>query len=325
MQNFLWYLGFLPSVWFGSFVNGAAMLNTLLVPHLTNSTLQIDIPTEFEITLEEKPRGPEVQAIPCLNLAINIVGEHLAPEDFTEKIESQGWSMSQVVISVSTKLIPGHKIERRFVVWGIYGAIIMFQNHLSFGAAIFSLKWRGDPVGYLAIYPEGLTSMDTSFNSHAMTKIEPPLSTIRGSSNNLSSFEDTELELSLGALDTRLPLDLPSTLLAVLGALCDAAQWSKNKVVPGRYSIRAGQSRTQINIAPGTFLNYKWLIKALTMIPEQLLLWRTLSAFWVRIQLGTLYLGLMSMVPRASLSHASNAFIEATFNVSVGSATARER
>ena len=328
MQSCLWYLMFLSSVWFGSFINGAAVLNNSLVPHLTNSTLQTDIPTEFKVTLEEKPRGPEVFAISCLNLAIKIVGEQLALEEFTEKIEARAWSTSEVVISISTKLIPGHKIEKRFVVWGVYEALISFGDQKTFRAAIFTLAWRGDPVGYLAIYPNGLTSRNTSFNSPAMTKIGHPLTTIRRSSINsvssgLSSFEDRELLLTLGSVDPRLPLDLHSTLLAVLSALCDAAQWPKNKVVPGRYTT--GPSRTQINIAPGKVLNYKWLIKALTMIPEKLLLWAISDSFWVKMQLGTLDLGLMSITPRGSVSDASNAFIEANFNVFAGSATARER
>ena len=268
---------FLSSVWFGSFINGAAVLSNSLVPQLTNSTISIGIPTEFSFTLEETPPGPRVRAIPCLILATNVVEEQLALEELTEKIEAPGWSTSEVVISISTKLIPGHKIERRFVVWGIYEALILFGDQKTFRAAILTLAWLGDPVGYLAIYPAGLTSIDTSFNSPAMTKTEPPLSTICSSSNNsvpsnLSSFEDTELELILGLLDEQIPLDLHSTLFAVLGALCDAAQWPKNKVVPGRYIPRAGPSRIQINIAPGNFLNYKWLIKALTMIPRKLLL-----------------------------------------------------
>ena len=328
MKSRLWALICLSLVWFGSIVNGAAVLNNPSIPHLTNSSLRIDIPAEFKITLEGTPRGPQVRVMPCFNLAIKIVGEHLALEDFSEEIDGQGWSMSQVVISVSTKWIPGYKIERRFVVWGIYEALILFEDQKDFRSAIFTLAWRGKLVGYLAIYPEGLASIDDSFNSPALVQMEPPLSI--GSSNNSvssnsSSLDDQGLELSFGFLEPVLPLDLDSTLLAILGALCDAAQWPKNKVVPGRYLIRAGSARTQIDVRPEKILNYKWLIKALTLIPWHLMFLRNLYAFRVEIRLGTLNLGLMNVIPRGPISHAPSASIEAGFNMSVDSATARER
>ena len=330
MQSFLWYLMFLSSVWFGSIVNGAAVLNNPSGLHLTNSTILINSPPDFTATLEETPPGPQISAIPCLNLAIKAVGEHLALEEFTEKIEAQEWSMDNVVIAVSTKWIPGHKIERRFVIWGIYGAFLLFEEQKSFRSAIFTLRWRGDPVGYLAIYPERFTSTDPFFNSPVVTDIEPPFSTIRGSPNNSvssnqSSLEDRDLELKMGFFFPLVPLDIQSTLFMILGALCDAAQWPKNKVVPRLYIIRAGPSRTQIRVQSEGIMNYKWLIKAFTMTPEKMLSWETLDSFWVEIKLGTLKRGIMNMIPCGPLSDAPNAFIEAGLNVSVGSATAREK
>lgn len=335
MQNVLWYLTVLSSVWFSSFVNCAATLSNPLLPHLTNSTSRVgipaesNIPAEFQVVLEETPPGPPVRAIPCLSLGIRIVGEYLAPEDFTEKIGPQRWSIARVVIAISTKYVPGYKIERRFVIWGIYEALELFEGQKNFRSAIFSLKWRGDPVGYLAVYPEGLASIDSSFTSPAITEIEPPISTSRGGSNNsvssnVSTVEDRELELTLALLDPRLPLDVHSTFLVILGTLCDAAQRPKNQVVPGPYEIWAGSSRAQINVLPGKILNYKWLIKALTMIPNQLPL-SDLYSFRVKIWLGTLDLGLMNVIPRGRIPPAPDAFIEAGFNVSAGSAISREK
>lgn len=330
MQNLWSYLTFLPSAWFGSFVNAAVILTDPSVPHLTNSTLRIDIPAEFMIRIQEPIPGPPVPAIPCLEAAIQTVGEHLAPEEFTEKIEPQAWTMFGVVIAISTKHQSDHRIERRFVVWGIYEALVLFEEQKNFRATIFSLAWRGDPCGFLAIYPEGLKSIDTSFNPPAITSIEPLLSTTPGGYNNSVSsgsktLEDRELVLSFGYQNRPRPLDRQSTLLAILGALCDAAQWPKIKVVPGPYTVRAGPSRTQIDLKPEKILNYKWLIKALTMIPEELRGLKYLRSFWVTIWVGTLRLGTMDVVPRGPISRASNAFIEAGFNVSGGSATARKR
>ena len=330
MQSCLWSLMLLFSVSFGSLVNGAAVLSNPSILQLINSTTQIDIPTDFRVILEETPIGPPVGAAFCLDLAIRIVGDYLALEEFTETIQAQGWSNSKVVISISTKWIPGYKIERRFVIWGIYEALKQFEDQNNFRSAIFTLSWRGNPVGNLAIYPEGLSGTNTSFNSPAPTKLEPSPLTIRGGSNqsvslNLRNPEDRELKLRVELLEPRLPLDLHSTLLTVLAALCDAAQWPKNKVVPGRYTVRAEPSRTQIIIGPAKILNYRWLIKALTMIPQELPSWITLYSCWVEIRLGNLYLGLMNILPTGRMLQAPNALIETSVNVSIGSASARRR
>ena len=327
----LWsYLTFLSSIWFGSFVNCAVMLTDPLGPHFTNISLGIDIPAEFKITLEETPPGPPVPAVPCLDLAIRTVGQYLAPEEFTEKIGPQRWSMFDVVISTSTKWIPGLKIERRFVVWGIYEALVLFEGQKNFRSAIFTLAWRGDPVGYLAIYPEGLKTIDASFNLPATTELEAPLPTIHGISNhtlssNLPGLENGALKLFFGYMQSALPLALHNTLLAILGALCDAARWPQNSVVPGRYKIRAGPARTQIDVQPEKILNYKWLIKALTIIPQDLQHFPILYSFYVKIKLGAFNLGLLQIAPPGDSSDGSNAFIDASFNVSAGSATASER
>ena len=320
----------LSSVCFRSFVNGEVVLPDSLVPYLNNSTLGIGIPAEFKITLVETPPGPPVPATACLNLAIQVVGEHLALEEFTEKIGPRRWSMFDVVISTSTKGIVGDKVERRFVVWGIYYSLELFERQKNFRAAIFTLAWRGDPVGYLAIYPEGLKSVDASFNSPPITSVEPQSSAFNGDSKNsvsssLNTSENRELVLSFGFLSQPRPLDLRSTLLTILSALCYAAQWPKNKVVPGRYLVRAGPSSTAIDVQPEKILNFKWLIKALTMIPEELRNLEDLRSFWVKIWFGTLRLGLMEVLPRGRIPHDPNAFIETGFNVSIGSATARER
>ena len=259
-------------------------------------------------------------------MAIAIVGKHLAPQEFNGRIPAQSWSMSNVLFSISTQGVPGNSIERRFVMWGIYQALAQVEDRRSFRSVIYKLEWRGDAVGYLAIYPEDLPILGFPSSLAGITKIEPLLSSTRGDSNGSvspysSSSETGGIYFKFVVLAPPQPLDLHGMFLNVLGALCDAAQWPKNKVVPHLYQIRAGISGIEIVILPRNILNYKWLIEALTKVLPAFGLFKMLTAFRADVWLGKLNLGQILMRPHLVVSDTSNAFIEASFNVSVGSAT----
>ena len=337
MQILSWQLAFVSLVRPLSFVNGAALLKNSSLPasilqpqHLTNSTLSTEIiPAGFKLILEEPARGPEIPVTQCLKMAIVVVGKHLAPQEFTGRIQAQSWSMSNVLFSISTQGVPGSSIERRFVIWGIYQALTHVEDRLSFRSVIYKLEWRGDAVGYLAIYPEDVPILGFTSSLAGMTKIEPPLSSIRGDSNDsaspyLSRSENEGVHFEFVILDPHQSLDLHGALVNVLGALCDAAQWPKNKVVPNLYQIRAGISGIEIVILPRNILNYKWLIEALTTVLPALALFKKLAPFRAAVWIGKLNLGQILMRPHV-VSDTSNAFIEASFNVSVGSATSFEK
>ena len=338
MQILSWQLAFVSLVRPLSFVNGAALLNNSSLPasilqpqHLTNSTLSTEIiPTGFKLILEEPARGPELQVVLCLEIAIQIVGKHLAPQEFNERMQAHSWILAGVVFSISTQGVPGNSIQRRFVIWGIYQALTQVEDRESFRSVIYKLEWRGDAVGYLAIYPKHLPILGFPSNLAGMTQIEPPLSSIRGDSNGsvspyLSSSENEGVHFQFVILDPHQSLDLHGALVNVLGALCDAAQWPKNKVVPNLYQIRAGISGIEIIILPRNILNYKWLIQALTTVLPALALLKKLAPFRADVWLGKLNLGQILMRPHVVVSDTSNAFIEASFNVSVGSATSFEK
>ena len=323
----LWHFASFFSFWPGSFVTGAAVLIKPSVPasivqpqHLINPTLSSAIPVEFAAIIQ-LPRGPPLPGIPCLKATIQIIGEHLALEDFTGGIPTQGWSLLKLVIAVATKGSSANTIERRYVMWGLLLALKQMIKEEDFRSAIFLLEWRGDLVGSVAFYPEDFPTLNAlSPPANITTQLLSQQSFLGDSANSsLSSITNPlwVLKLVFSELEPVRPIDRYGMLINVIAVLIDAAEHPANQIIRARYMSSLGDFGIQVYISgkggsapPSTppFLTYRAIIFAMTQVPASLAKFRIYTSFRIEIFLDRVLVADVVVIP--------NPFRQASVNVS---------
>ena len=298
-----------------SFVNGAVVPLTtpflpppgiIIQPHgLTNSTSLGVITPDFEALIDEAARGPPLPVLSCLEAGLLIVGNRLAIESFTGRIPGQGWSVNNIAVAVSTQGVPGNSIERRFVMWGIVCALALMKEKEEFESAIWTLKMRGEVVGYLTIHPQGLGMMDSRDSSVVGTAFDSTLSSV-GSETNGSVMSDSNtfaagrLRVLVTVMTPPRPIDLRGVLWSFLGTTVEAAGRSPSEVIGSRFISIIEGSYIQLLISPGRNLTPKVIIMALTLIPSKLAESRIRESFQVDVYLGIVKAATMQVLPGTS-------------------------
>ena len=335
MRGPLCHVMFLILIRLGSFVNAAALSNKLSVPaniiqspRLTNSTILTAIPDEFTLR-GGQDYGVRLPLYRCLEAAISIIGNHLASQEPTERIQAQEWNQENAVFAVAVPGASSGSIERRFVIWALYVVFRDFADQKIYKCSVYALFWRGGFVGTLAIHPKGLTTTNTTLSSATMTNMELPVSLVPAGSDasvplEPDNVEVNGVELVFHFLGLPKPLDLIGMLINIFGALCQAATFPGNKIVQP-YSLQLGPSGVIIYISPTRIMNFKWLVAALTAVPQNKELMRIQDGFWAEVKVGALNLGGIHVLPQSPVSDTTNAFVDDSFDVSAGSATASER
>ena len=295
-----------------SFVNCAAPLNKPFVPPgiihpqpFNESTSLRGISPYFDARIEETARGPPVPVLSCLEAGLAILGNHLAIESFTGRIQAQGWSSSHVVMAVSTQGVPGNSIERRFVIWGIFAALCQMRGQEDFKSAVWTLKMRGEVVGYLGVYPRDLDMIDNRDSSVFWTELDPTLSAIRSETNGSATSDPDALEAGrlrviVSVLVPRRPVDLYGVLLNLVGTIVEAAEIGSSGVVRNPLISNTEGSFIQVLITPGRNLTYRLLITALTLIPSKLAESRIREAFQADVYLSIVKAATIQVLPGGS-------------------------
>ena len=273
-------------------------------PHrLTNSTSLGRVSPYFTALIDETARGPPVPVFSCLEAGLLVLGDHLAIESFTGRVQAQGWSTTNVAVAVSTQGVPGNSIERRFVIWGIFDALRqMVGGGENFNSAIWTLKMRGELVGYLSIHPRDLDMMDDRDGSIIGTELDPTLSSVRSDTNgsvapDSNILEAGRLRVIVSVLVPHRPVNLSGVLLSFLGTIVEAAERPPTGVIRDPLISEIAGSYIQVLVSPGVNLTYKLLIKALTLIPSRLAEPRIQGAFQAQIYLGTVKAGTIGVWP----------------------------
>lgn len=339
MHSRLWHVVISSSVLLHLFVNCAAPSNKPFVPLViihpqpfNKSTSLGGVSPHFDALIDESARGPPVPVLSCLETGLFILGNHLAIESFTGRIQAQGWSSSHLVMAVSTQGVPGNSIERRFVIWGIFAALCQMRGQEEFKSALWTLKMRGEVVGYLGIYPRDLDTIDNRDSSVFWTELDPTLSAIRSETNgsvtsNSNALEAGRLRLIISALVPSRPVNLYGVLLNLVGTIIEAAEIGPSGVVRDPLISNTRGSYIQVLITPGRNLTYKLLITALTLIPSKLAESRIREAFQVDVYLGIVKAATIQVLPGGSEagSAAPVSSITADFNMFTDSGKASQR
>lgn len=330
MKNLLWHLVSLSSIGFGPFGICAAVLNQPSVPisitqpqHLANSSLGEDtVPSTFTIDVEPI-RGPELSDTFVFNGAIQVIGDHLALEDFNEGIPPQAWLYHGVTFAVSTKLVPENDIERRFVIWGISKAVRQMALDKDFRTAVYVLKYKGNMVGSLAFYPVGYPTLHGSFETADIARLDAPISPANsGTNGSVSIASGGELELRISLVRPDMVLDRYGYFVNVISVLVTAAQYPNNaRVCTQFFSL----PRFYVSIVvTDTLFTWKWLIKTMTLLPSAVDRQGITRAFKARAYLGSVFMGDVTIYPKTVMAASipRTSFIEDGLNVSRVSATA---
>ena len=297
-----------------SFVNCAAPLNKPFVPPgiihpqpFNKSTSLGGVPPYFDARIEETARGPPVSVIFCLETGLFILGAHLAIESFTGRIRTPGWTTPHVVMAVSTQGVPGNSIERRFVIWGIFSALCQMRGQEDFRSAIWTLRMRGEVVGYLGIHPRDLDTIDNRDKSVLWTELDPTLSATRSDTNgsvttDSDALEAGRLRVTVSVLVPARPVDLYGVLLNLVGTIVEAAEIASSgaSVIRDRLISNTKGSHIQVLITPGRDLTYRLLIEALTLIPSKLAEARIREAFQADVYLSIVKAATIQVQPGGS-------------------------
>lgn len=330
MQNLLWHLVLLSSIGFGPFGSCAAVSNQPSVPisitqpqHLANSSLEEDtIPSTFTIDVEPT-RGPELSDTFVFNGAIQLIGDHLALEDFNERIPAQAWLYHGIIFAVSTKLVSENDIERRFVLWGFSKAVRQMAFDKDFRTAVYVLKYKGNMVGSLALYPVGYPSLHGSFETADIAQLDAPISPVNsGTDSSVSIASGGTLELRITLVRPDMLLDRYGYLVNVMNVLVTAAEYPNNARVSAQFF---SLPRFDVNImVTDTLLTWKWPIKTMTMLPSAVERQGIRFAFKARAYLGSVFMGDVTIYPNVVVvaSNSRSWFIEDGLDASGISATA---
>lgn len=328
MHSSLWHFASFFPLWPGSFVLGAAVfikpsvLASILQPqHLVNSTLLTAVPAEFT-AIVQSPRGPTLPGILCLEATVQIIGEHLALEDFTGGIPTQGWTFVKLVVAAATKGPSANTIERRYVMWGLLLALEEMIKENDFRSAVFLLEWRGDIVGSVAFYPEDsptLKALNPSANATTQLLSQPSFlgDGANGSVSSIIKPLGIPMKLVFSQLEPVRPIDRYGMLINIIDVLTGAAEFPASEIVRDRYMSSLGAFGVQVYISgkggvepPSSppFLTYRWIILAMTAVPASLAMLGIYTSFKMEVFLDHVSIAEVVVIP--------NPFRQASVNVS---------
>ena len=136
---------------------------------------------------------------------------------------------------------------------GIFDALYQMRGQENFQSAIWTLKMRGEVVGYLSIHPRDLDMIDNRDRSFLGTEVDPTVSSIRSETNGSVTPYSNTLEAGgqrviVSVLVPRRPADLYGVLLNFLGTIVEAAENPSSRVIHDRFISNIEGSYIQVLI-----------------------------------------------------------------------------
>ena len=238
---------------------------------------------------------PALPGIACLMNAVNAM-QDLALEDFEEPIVPITYvleSFPEVMIAPETTA-PGGAIQTRFIIWGLWISVIAMVERQAFQTVVLTLKYAGVTVGYLKIaQPGAQSSLVGSNETGTVTERAVLMEHRRGlSANTPQGTNGDRFSVSFEPIGP--PLPGSNVMLAVLYGLVYAAHFPSTQTadpfdlsLPSPYNMQIQLppvSAVDAGIATDApSLEYQWIIKSLSQIPDYMLqrkrfsgvLWRT--------------------------------------------------
>ncbi len=308
MQKSIWLLAFLPCLhWFGSLVDGAAVLTS------PTSPIRILQPQNLNISngVVDKERGPELPAVDVFEMGLFVVDYYLAPEDFWKKIPSQAWSQLGIILGISAKKRPGEMVGRGFVIFGIYFIFLLMKYENDFRSGVFEIQYAGFFVCDIFIFTAGSSGLKTQPSFAHVTQLAPPPSPIAYNTNSSSQLVASALgavkglKVLIAPIDPPRPLDQLDLLISLLDMLVTVAQPPGDERVQSHIENTVSGVTTSISpvidARPPNVMTYEQLISAVmnTAITIRDERW-ALSALRIQLYRYSVYLGEITMVPSNS-------------------------
>lgn len=327
MYNFVWNFAFFSLFRFDILVTGATSINQADRP--VTPILSGPIPPGFSINIQS-PRGSPLSGIHCLEAGVLLIGGHLALEDFTGAIATQGWREGNLFIAISTATASADTIERRYVIWGIYAALTKMTLDNDYRSAIVLLIWQGNVLGSVTFYQADSPGLNAQGHlANLTTQLASPPSSIDTGTNGSVLLSPT----ALGARRIKLKfsqevppraLDPFGLYLNVIGVLMLSAEHSADEIISRRFSLVIGDFGVRVSVtgkngqqppdAP-PYLRHRWVIEALTAIPTTLGDLAVYNAFRIEIKFGSITIAEIDIEP-GTASAPLNLFVEPSINVS---------
>ena len=338
MQKSMWLLAFLPYLHsFFSLVDGAVMLTSPsnLTPLVQPSRLNSGIMSNINVVVKE--RGPELPAVAALNIGNLVIGSPLAQGDIHGSIPTQAWSLDSLTLGVSIDEKLGGEVTREYAENGIYSVFLLMMQEKDFRSGIFEIQTRsGDPLCNITLSSSGSSALHSAPEFAHVTQLHPPPSLIADNKNSSSQLDAPgQMRFYIDVLEPYLlrPMDELEILINFMDMLITLARspfearvnQDTESIVPSygvKLSLYLTQDDPPSTITYGNLLRCVRFLSRWTQDPEGApFKGQALSMILV---LGDVYQGNVTLVPSDS-TLPTGTLIEASGNVSTGTATARKR
>ena len=275
--------------------SGLTLLNT------TSLNAKWTIDPQFSVSTEWG--RPALPGIACLMNAVNAM-QDLALEDFEEPIIPITYVLDtfpEVMIAPETTALGG-AIQTRFIIWGLWIAMIGMIEKQNFQTAVLTLKYARVTVGYLKIAQPGAHLSSPGSNGTGTVTEKSSLKEHRRSLNTNTTQVTDDDRFSATFEPIGPSLRGSDIMLALLYGLVYTAQFpSSQEVDPFDLYLPSPYNMT-IQVPPITFvdtsvstdppsLEYQWVIKALAQVPEYMLKWKRFSGVKWRMKIGKKVVG----------------------------------
>ena len=338
MQKSIWPLAFLHYLhWFGSLVNGAAVLtspSSILQPQPLNQSNAI-IPGGLSIVFKE--RGPELPAVKLFQAGLVVIAHHLGPEDYSGFITTRAWSLSSIILGVSADQHQRGKVQRRFVILGIYFLFLLMKNANDFRSGVFEIRYVNISVCDLVIFPAGSSGLKNQPSFAHMTQLAtPPLSIVNNTNSSpevvASALGNPHMTIKITQIKPFRPLDQLGMMIGLVDMVVAAAKFPKDERVQTNTESTVPFSGVKTSIIPSVdvrppyALTYENVLHVATGISHSVTYGdtRALAATRAQLYLDSVYSGEITLEPSNS-STPTSPLIEANAEASADTATAKEK
>ena len=259
----------------------------LSVPSNSNNTLTI--PDE-RFSMTPSYWGPKLRSTGCL-FAANDAMANLALSNFYEEIVETIFEFDDqpgVVIAVlPADWLKGGKIERRFVVWGLYLAVFDMMKRSVYTCNTFHLFWEGKKVGTVGfargiIRQSTITAADSAAKSQGLLSLSDITTTTTtalppfaggASVSRTSLINDEVLSVNIDLTGKTMPIN--SVFIVGLGAMSDLAAIDNKAGRFSTYHYRQAPVQAFMSFAsfghqpdsPPPFMTYRHVIETVAHLP----------------------------------------------------------
>lgn len=248
-----------------------------------NTTLGQVLPAAFS-TVAGIVSGPDLSKTSCL-LQLLVAIAQTATEDFGVRQPSISFTHPVLVITLEGRR-QAAAIDRKFAIWGLYGAMSHMVSHNDFHARMFTLRWQGSIVGRIRfeqrIYLQinggntGLDDVESPAENANLSSLVKTTTTAMKTTLE-ASFADGELEYYIYLMGQTIAES--DVYMTVATALVQAAPIPAAAPIH-TFDVDAGAFNSHLRIAnlhnpphnTPPFLSQRNMVKVLIQIPALMLI-----------------------------------------------------